>query len=431
MYKKIIMNHLFNFKAAVILFSFLICQFGLKVHAEANTGTKLTGRSDTTLNKKADTAIVMKSDTTLVIKAGTTLLKRADTTMMIKTDNAVTMNADAPPLTKTNTDPVIKANADPVVKANAQVATKTSSSSTVSQDTTKVKNTITIIAPPADGLIQVRNTAAAPPADGLIEVRNADPSLTGQAFTVKSNKTDSTISAKTDTTVTKNTDPSLAVKTEVTPTEVTPTTKTSNTTADTSIKTDVATNPKADSALAKKADTTLAKKVDTALVKKVDTALVKKSDTTAMAKDTSTAVQEIKAQSVFLEVGGPGLAISGNYDTRFAKQRNGWGYRIGAGYFGSGGNTVFTIPFQINYLYGEHSSLIELGAGTTFLNSTGDNKGSYWEFDKITGFIATATIGYRYQPAGSGLTFRIAFVPILYDEGILPIGGISVGYTFK
>ncbi|MBS1501206.1 MAG: hypothetical protein JST32_04040, partial [Bacteroidetes bacterium] len=90
------------------------------------------------------------------------------------------------------------------------------------------------------------------------------------------------------------------------------------------------------------------------------------------------------------------------------------------------------IPFQINYLYGEHAHKFELGAGTTFLNSTGTNVGtSKWEFDRVTGFIGTATIGYRYQPEHKGINFRIAFVPILYDEGLIPAGGISVGYTFK
>ncbi|MEO6849641.1 MAG: hypothetical protein ABI203_03685, partial [Mucilaginibacter sp.] len=151
-----------------------------------------------------------------------------------------------------------------------------------------------------------------------------------------------------------------------------------------------------------------------------------------MKRDTAMADSTIKAQSVYLEVGGAGLAISGNYDTRFAKARNGWGYRIGLGYFGSGGNTVFTVPFQVNYLIGEHSHMLEFGAGTTFLNSTGTNVGnSKFEFDQVTGFIATASIGYRYQPPGKGINIRIAFVPILYDEGIIPAGGISVGYTFR
>ena len=138
-----------------------------------------------------------------------------------------------------------------------------------------------------------------------------------------------------------------------------------------------------------------------------------------------------KAQSIYFEVGGPGLALTLNYDARFGDQRNGLGYRIGGGYFASGGNTVFTLPIQVNYLIGEGNALIELGAGTTFLNSTGDNKGKTFIFDRVTGFIGTATIGFRYQPDGKGINFRIGFVPILYDEGIIAAGGVSVGYNFR
>ncbi|MDB5153677.1 MAG: hypothetical protein JWR54_2428 [Mucilaginibacter sp.] len=177
-------------------------------------------------------------------------------------------------------------------------------------------------------------------------------------------------------------------------------------------------------------DSSAKSKTDTAVVKKSDTTLMKKSDTTAMPKDTADST-EVKAKGYYLEVGGPGLAISANYDSRFNKQRDGWGYRIGLGGFIAGGNNVITVPFQVNYLIGEHSSMFEVGAGTTFLSSRGDNKGKTWEFDKITGFVATGTIGYRYQPQHKGINFRLAFVPILYDEGIIPAGGISVGYTFK
>lgn len=140
----------------------------------------------------------------------------------------------------------------------------------------------------------------------------------------------------------------------------------------------------------------------------------------------------VKEQSAFLELGGPGLAISGNYDARLHNTRTGWGYRVGMGYFGASGNTVFTIPLQVNYLYGERNHHLELGAGTTFLHSNGTNVGnSVWEFDRITGFIGTGTIGYRYQPARAGITFGAAFVPIVSDEGLIMAGGINVGYTFK
>jgi hypothetical protein len=134
---------------------------------------------------------------------------------------------------------------------------------------------------------------------------------------------------------------------------------------------------------------------------------------------------------LFFELGGPGLAISINYDQRFSTEKTGWGFRVGTGYFGDGGNTVFTIPLQLNYLLGNNGKYFEFGAGTTFLNTTGDNTGKTFIFDRVTGFIGTATIGVRYEPAKS-LNFRLAFVPIFAGsgEGIIPAGGFSIGYTF-
>jgi hypothetical protein len=158
--------------------------------------------------------------------------------------------------------------------------------------------------------------------------------------------------------------------------------------------------------------------------------MMKKDTTAAMQQDTLDASQ-VKAKNVYLEVGGAGLAISLNYDSRFGDQRDGWGYNIGVGGFISGGNKVVTVPFQLNFLIGNSSSFIEAGGGATFLHSTGDTKGKTWQFDNITGFVATGSIGYRYQPEQKGISFRVAFTPILYDEGIIPAGGISVGYTFK
>ena len=147
-------------------------------------------------------------------------------------------------------------------------------------------------------------------------------------------------------------------------------------------------------------------------------------------KKDSTAITSGDNKNIFLEIGGPGLAFSLNFDARFGQYGNGWGYRIGGGYFARGGNSVVTVPFQFNYLFGTGSNLFEIGEGATFLNSKGSTHDSFFQFDNITGFIGTATIGYRYQPKHAGINFRIAFVPIFYDEGIIPIGGISVGYTF-
>jgi len=167
-------------------------------------------------------------------------------------------------------------------------------------------------------------------------------------------------------------------------------------------------------------DTTLS---STNIQTKHDTVFITKTDTVLIAtpKHTSNKI-------LFLEVGGPGLAISINYDQRFSGGKEGWGYRIGTGYFGDGGNTVFTVPLQINYLVGSNGKYFEFGGGTTFLNTTGDNKGKTFIFDRVTGFIGTATIGVRYEPAKS-LNFRLGFVPI-FANYIIYAGGFSVGYTF-
>jgi hypothetical protein len=137
---------------------------------------------------------------------------------------------------------------------------------------------------------------------------------------------------------------------------------------------------------------------------------------------------------VFLELGGPGLALTVNYDTRFGNERDKWGYRVGIGYYNTGANSVFSVPLQVNYLYGFHkeggSSFLELGAGTTFVRSQGSTTGTTFQFDDDTGFIATGTIGYRFQQDNGGINFRIEFTPIVSDYGFSPAGGVSVGYTF-
>jgi len=171
-------------------------------------------------------------------------------------------------------------------------------------------------------------------------------------------------------------------------------------------------------------------KRDTITINKRDT--INNSTPQTAAQDTSAAdFSQAKAKSYYLQIGGAGLAISANYDTRFNEERNGWGYTVGIGGFSAEGNSVITVPFQVNYLIGEHASMLQVGGGATFLHSTGNNTGKTWSFDKITGFVATGSLGYRYQPEQKGISFKVEFVPIMYNEGIIPAGGISIGYTFK
>jgi hypothetical protein len=156
-------------------------------------------------------------------------------------------------------------------------------------------------------------------------------------------------------------------------------------------------------------------------------------------KRDSTIVPATRPRTVFLEIGGPGLALTANYDNRFGNQSDKWGFRVGVGYYNTGANWIATIPLQVNYLYAlgknssskfAESSFLEFGIGTTFMRSQGSTTGTTFQFDDDTGFFGTATIGYRYQQADGGINFRIGFVPTVSAYGFIPIGGLSVGYTF-
>jgi hypothetical protein len=421
------MNNRFTLKGRVILLLLLVFQLGLKLQASANT--RMVCDTDT-IKKAADTRHVTANTDTIVIINGV---------------------------------PTKVSMSSPLVK-------KDTASNGLSQDEIKNippafnNNTTTIVAPPTDGTIQVRNfgmtnkntTIVAPPSDGLIQVKdakggyiqgsptgvNAKPVATKKidtpATTEITKKVTDTVTKRVTDTITKTATDTItkAKKDTVTKTLTDTVTKTLRDTVTKTLR-DTVTKTTRDTVTKIMRDT-VTKTIRDTVTKTLTDTLVKKSDTTMMKKDTTAAMQQdtldasqVKAKNVYLEVGGAGLAISANYDSRFGDQRDGWGYNIGVGGFVSGGNKVVTVPFQLNFLIGDNSSMIEAGVGATFLHSTGDNKGKTWEFDKITGFVATGSIGYRYQPQQKGISFRVAFVPILYDEGIIPAGGISVGYTFK
>ncbi len=82
-----------------------------------------------------------------------------------------------------------------------------------------------------------------------------------------------------------------------------------------------------------------------------------------------------RAQSVFVEVGGNGLLLSANYDTRFLRRQNGLGARVGIGYLADpfGDADGLTFPLGLNYLFGKNRNYFELGAGATIYNLNGNS----------------------------------------------------------
>jgi hypothetical protein len=142
--------------------------------------------------------------------------------------------------------------------------------------------------------------------------------------------------------------------------------------------------------------------------------------------------QNTRAQNVYVELGGPGLLFSANYDTRFSQHRDGLGGRIGLGFIETGGASVVTVPVQLNYLLGKKDKYFEIGLGATYasFNSGSDFFSNGSKPLTASTVLGTMTFGYRYQPVDGGFNFRASFNPIFYSSNFVPFGGVSVGYTF-
>jgi hypothetical protein len=133
------------------------------------------------------------------------------------------------------------------------------------------------------------------------------------------------------------------------------------------------------------------------------------------------------AQSMYVELGGPGLA-SLNFDTRFTKGENGkFGGRVGVGGFTIDGSGVIFLPVGVNYLLGNDSkNYFELGAGVTPVFGTGDLAG-----DNFSSTFGHLLFGYRMQPKDGGFTFRAFISPVFGNGFFVPYyGGVSFGYKF-
>ena len=155
------------------------------------------------------------------------------------------------------------------------------------------------------------------------------------------------------------------------------------------------------------------------------------------------AQEEITGKLFYTELGGPGIIMSMNFDSRFnPNERLGFGYRLGAG-FGIGSfeddymdyesitRTVYSFPAGLNYVFGKanKSSAFEVGGGISILS----RKMSLYNFDvKKPGYvIGFLSFMYRIMPVNGGFSFRVGFTPIVGTAGDLyPMGAIGFGYAF-
>jgi len=156
--------------------------------------------------------------------------------------------------------------------------------------------------------------------------------------------------------------------------------------------------------------------------------------------------ERIANKIFYTELGGPGLIMSANIDSRFkSNERLGLGFRLGAGfcigdfdgYINEWGyrdyvtRTYYSIPVGLNYLFGKSSSssTFEVGGGVTFL--TRKVSLFYYDVEKPGNMIGFATFMYRRMPVNGGFSFRAGFTPIIGTSGdLFPMGAVGIGFVF-
>jgi len=142
---------------------------------------------------------------------------------------------------------------------------------------------------------------------------------------------------------------------------------------------------------------------------------------------------------VFAEALGVGLLYSVNYE-RIIDEWN-VGLRGGVSYFtyavssyGASGNlTLVTLPLVASYYFGWRSHHLQLGLGATLLYTevATDSQGTKFDGERSgLGIAATGVVGYRFIPRDGGLSFGVAFTPLVRTSRFLPWGGANVGYAF-
>jgi hypothetical protein len=141
-------------------------------------------------------------------------------------------------------------------------------------------------------------------------------------------------------------------------------------------------------------------------------------------------------QALFTELGGAGLLLSLNYDSRFSKRVDGLGFRVGVGYSFTNDPSFFTVPIGLNYLLGRNGNYFEVGAGVTYVGLSSNNGDAFVSIgnndlnNKTSFLFETISFGYRRQPINGGFNFRGGFTPVFVQgqSGIAPY--ISLGYNF-
>ena len=139
-----------------------------------------------------------------------------------------------------------------------------------------------------------------------------------------------------------------------------------------------------------------------------------------------TSSAQSSAKVVYAELGGPGL-LSINYDMRFGKKADGFGFRAGFGGWSIKESKLILLPLGVNYITSKNErDFFEVGAGTTIVSNSAE--GNEGPFKSSFGFLS---IGYRKQPIDGGYFFKAALVPVFGKGFFWPYyAGVGFGYAF-
>ncbi len=128
---------------------------------------------------------------------------------------------------------------------------------------------------------------------------------------------------------------------------------------------------------------------------------------------------------VYLELLGPGIAYSFNYERALGRDL---GIRVGAsGWPESGVQYVLGFAMMMARLgHGAHSAILGAGAGVAWFVDV-----DILETTDVVGGYGMAAIGYQWQPKPRGFFLRLSYTPLFGSGGVAPLwGGLSVGVAF-
>ena len=159
-------------------------------------------------------------------------------------------------------------------------------------------------------------------------------------------------------------------------------------------------------------------------------------------------------KAITFDLFGGGILANLSFDMRLKKGvQDGLGFKAGIGGLslvnatvvdengnrGLGDLGIITLPIEVNYLIGKRRSAFETGVGLLSVYGTAsgniaNNSTSATESFSYKGF-STGTVflkmGYRFQPMNNGLTFNIAYTPLINSKGFQHWIGLGVGFSFK